>query len=81
MLSNACQYAIRPVLYLAIQTDDDTKIGVKKITEDLEMPQAFLAKLLQQLTKGDLVSSSKGPNDGFTFQKKIKNALFGMLLN
>ncbi len=65
MLSNACKYAIRSMLYLGIQTDDKNKVNVKKIAEELEVPQPFLAKLLQQLTKNKLVSSTKGPHGGF----------------
>jgi len=70
MLSNACQYAIRSVLYLAIHSDEKNRIGVKTIAEELETPQPFLAKLLQQLAKSDLVSSIKGPNGGFYLTKK-----------
>jgi Rrf2 family protein len=70
MLSNACQYAIRSVLYLAIHSDDKKRIGVKLIAEELETPQPFLAKLLQQLAKSDLVSSIKGPNGGFYLTKE-----------
>jgi len=73
MLSNACQYAIRSVLYLAIHSDDKKRIGVKLIAEELETPQPFLAKLLQQLAKSDLVSSIKGPNGGFYLTKKNTN--------
>lgn len=65
MLSNACKYAIRSILYLAIHNEENKKIGVKKIAEELSTPQPFLAKLLQQLSKSDLVSSTKGPNGGF----------------
>jgi|TARA_B110000305_G_C19459993_1_gene653629 Rrf2 family protein len=65
MLSNACKYAIRSVLYLAIHSDATAKIGVKTIAQELETPQPFLAKLLQQLTRDTLVSSTKGPNGGF----------------
>jgi Rrf2 family protein len=72
MLSNACKYAIRAILYLAIQTDEKTKVSVKKIADDLETPQAFLSKLLQQLNKGNLVSSTKGPNGGFYLSEKDK---------
>lgn len=64
MLSNASKYAIRSILYLAVQ-DKKKKIGAKKIAEELEVPQPFLAKLLQQLTKNKLVSSTKGPTGGF----------------
>lgn len=72
MLSNACKYAIRSVLYLAINSDESNKFGVKKIAEDLETPQPFLAKLLQQLTKNKIVSSAKGPNGGFYLNEANK---------
>ncbi|MCP4975547.1 MAG: Rrf2 family transcriptional regulator [Maribacter sp.] len=72
MLSNACKYTIRSMLYLALYTDETKKIGVKKIAEDLDTPQPFLAKLLQQLTRSKLVSSTKGPNGGFFLSKKNK---------
>lgn len=82
MLSNACQYAIRSILYLSIYSDKDNKIGVKKIAEELETPQPFLAKLLQQLTRSDLVSSTKGPNGGFFLSEANKqNAIWDIVMN
>lgn len=72
MLSNACKYGIRAILYLTIQTDQTKKFSGKKIAEELETPQPFLAKLLQQLAKNKLVSSTKGPNGGFFLDKKNK---------
>ena len=41
------------------------KVNVKKVAQELELPQPFLAKLLQQLTKNRFVSSTKGPKGGF----------------
>lgn len=82
MLSNACKYAVRAVLYLALQTDENNKIGVKKIAEELETPQPFLAKLLQQLNKANLVSSTKGPNGGFYLSKQDnKNAVWDIIIS
>ena len=72
MLSNACKYAIRSILYLGIQTDENNKAKVKKVAQELEVPQPFLAKLLQQLTKSRLVSSTKGPNGGFYLSMEDK---------
>lgn|SRR5690606_20724044 len=69
MLSNACKYAIRAMLYLAIKTDETNKTGVKRIAEETETPQPFLAKLLRQLTSNRLVSSTKGPGGGFYMDK------------
>ena len=80
MLSNACKYAIRSVLYLSVHVDENKKIGVKKIAEELEVPQPFLAKLLQQLTKNNLVSSSKGPTGGFYLNKhNLNNTLWSVI--
>ncbi len=73
MLSNACKYAIRSILYLAIQTDEHHKASVKVIADAVETPQPFLSKLLQQLTRNKLVSSTKGPNGGFYLSKTDKN--------
>lgn len=70
MLSNACKYAIRAILYLAIHTDETHRMGAKKIAEELETPQPFLAKLLMRLATNKLISSSKGPGGGFYLDKK-----------
>ena len=80
MLSNACQYAIRSVLYLAIYGDENKKLGAKSIAEDLEVPQPFLAKLLQKLSKKHLISSLKGPKGGFYLSKKDRlNSIFQII--
>lgn len=65
MLSNACKYAIRAVIYLAVNTEKGKKIGIKKISNDLELPSPFLSKILQTLAKHKILYSTKGPNGGF----------------
>ena len=70
MLSSASKNAIRAILYLAKNSDQQNKINVKSIAEDLESPQPFLAKLLRQLSSNKLVTSVKGPNGGFYLNKK-----------
>ncbi|GAB5555374.1 MAG: hypothetical protein Sapg2KO_49650 [Saprospiraceae bacterium] len=65
MFSKACKYAIRAVLYLAVHTDKENKLGTKDIAEALEVPAPFLAKILQQLSRHHLLSSSKGTGGGF----------------
>jgi len=80
MLSNACKYAIRSILYLAINYEGNKKFGVKKIAEELETPQPFLAKLLQQLTRNKLVSSAKGPTGGFYLdENNLKNSVWDII--
>ncbi|PWI30078.1 transcriptional regulator [Flavobacteriaceae bacterium LYZ1037] len=72
MLSNACQYAIRSIFYLGMCSDEKHKIGVKIISKELEVPQPFLAKLLQQLNRNNLVTSTKGPYGGFYLSDENK---------
>ncbi len=63
MLSRATKYAFRAVSYLT--KNPERKIVIKEMSEELDIPNAFLAKILQKLVKNDIVSSSKGPNGGF----------------
>jgi len=69
MLSNSCRYGIRAVIYLANQPLSVGKIGIRKISSDLDLPTPFLAKILQQLAKQKILSSSKGPHGGFSLKK------------
>ncbi len=69
MLSNSCRYGIRAVIYLASQPAGNAKTGIKQISNDLDLPTPFLAKILQQLAKQKILSSSKGPHGGFALLK------------
>ena len=68
MLSNTCKYAIRSVIYLAL-TGGEKKIGIKKISKELNIPTPFLGKILQTLAKNKMLLSTKGPNGGFSLAK------------
>jgi Rrf2 family protein len=65
MLSRASKYAILSTLFLAEHSDASKKISVKEIAKSIDVPSPFLAKLFQQLVRGDIISSTKGPNGGF----------------
>jgi Rrf2 family transcriptional regulator, iron-sulfur cluster assembly transcription factor len=73
MLSNSCRYGIRAVIYLASQPVENGKSGIKKISNDLDLPTPFLGKILQQLAKQKILSSSKGPHGGFSLMKDPRN--------
>ena len=70
MLSNTCKYALRALIYLGKFSTDDKRIGIKKISEDLELSSPFLGKILQNMVKQKLLVSTKGPNGGFSLAKK-----------
>ena len=73
MLSNSCRYAIRAVIYLASRHPEKSNLGIKEISKDLELPTPFMAKILQQLAKKKVLSSTKGPNGGFSLLKKAES--------
>ena len=72
MLSNTCKYAIRAVIYLALNKKDEKKIGIKEISNKLDIPTPFLGKILQTLAKSKLLLSTKGPNGGFCLAHSAK---------
>ena len=72
MLSSSSKYGIRAVTYIASHSKNNEKIGIKKISEDLDLPTPFLAKILQLLAKQKILSSSKGPHGGFSLLRDPK---------
>lgn len=66
ILSNTCKYGVRAVIYLALYEEENKKTGIKKIAEDLNIPTPFLGKILQNLVRHKILSSTKGPNGGFS---------------
>lgn len=69
MLSNTCKYGIRAVIYLALNEEENKKIGIKEISEELNIPTPFLGKILQMLAKNKMLTSTKGPNGGFNLKR------------
>ena len=69
MLSNTCKYAVRAVIYLGFHYEAGKRIGIKQISDDLDIPMPFLGKVLQSLAKKKLLLSSKGPHGGFGLGK------------
>lgn len=70
MLSNSCKYGIRAITYIASRPGGSGNIGLKEISNSLDLPTPFLAKILQMLAKQKILSSTKGPNGGFVLLKK-----------
>ena len=77
MFSKSCKYGIRGVLLLAQNSSSEQKIGVRELAEHLSVPVHFLAKILQDLSRKRIISSTKGPNGGFflTDEEKEQNLM------
>ena len=68
MFSKSCEYGLRAIIFLAQQNEQNIKVSLTKISESINSPQAFTAKILQQLTRNNIVKSIKGPYGGFTIE-------------
>jgi Rrf2 family iron-sulfur cluster assembly transcriptional regulator len=86
MISKACKYGIRAAIFVASRAESNTKLSVKEIAREVEIPEAFTAKILQILNKHRIITSLKGPYGGFFIEKyqleqpvvNIVNAIDGM---
>lgn len=64
MISQTAEYALRAVLYLA-QHGDARPVRVGEMAESLRIPRNYLAKILHQLARHDVLVSLRGKAGGF----------------
>ncbi len=69
MLSSSCKYGVRAVLLIASKPSGDGMVGLKTIASELKIPQPFLAKILQILSRNKILNSAKGPHGGFSLMR------------
>jgi len=70
MFSKTCEYAIRAVIFVAQRTRDGNRVGIKEIAKGIASPEHFVAKILQDLVRHEVLLSAKGPNGGFYLDDK-----------
>ncbi len=70
MFSKACEYAIRATIFITAQTSQGKRSGLKDISRKIDSPEAFTAKILQQLARNNILVSVKGPAGGFEINRK-----------
>ena len=70
MLSQTAEYALRAIVYLADHHGENNT--TETIANTTKVPVGYLAKIMQLLAKGGLVSSQRGLHGGFTLTKEPK---------
>jgi Rrf2 family transcriptional regulator, iron-sulfur cluster assembly transcription factor len=70
MFSKSCEYAIRAIVYVASKSNVDGKLGIQDICAHIEAPLHFTAKILQVLSRSNIISSQKGVHGGFFLNDK-----------
>lgn len=69
MFSKACEYGIRAATYIALQSLGGRRVSLRDIARNIDSPEAFTAKILQQLSKNNIVESVKGAAGGFEIER------------
>lgn len=68
LISRTSQYAIQSLIYIATQNSDEPILS-REVAERLQVPAAYLAKIMQMLSKGGLVTSFRGRLGGFCLRE------------
>jgi len=68
ILSRTSQYAIQALIYIATQPSGEPVLN-RKIADYLDVPSAYLAKIMQSLCKGNLLYSFRGRLGGFCLRE------------
>ena len=69
ILSRSATYGLRSVLYLSLHSNQEQRFGVKAIAQELGLPESYLGKVLQNLVRKGIISSTKGPRGGFYIEQ------------
>lgn len=69
MFSKACEYGIRAAIFIAKNSYEGRRVSPKEISKEIDSPQAFTAKILQNLVKYNVIKSVQGAYGGFEIDK------------
>jgi len=65
LFSKACEYGIKATIFIAINSYEGKRVTPKEIAAEIDSPQAFTAKILQNLVRHEIINSVKGAYGGF----------------
>lgn len=71
MFSKACEYGIRASIFIAKNSQENKRVSPKEISKEIDSPQAFTAKILQDLVRHKIIKSIQGAYGGFEIDKDL----------
>jgi Rrf2 family protein len=71
MLTKTSQYALRAILYLAVQPAGRS-VRASDVAQDLGVPANYLSKILHALAREGLLVSERGPGGGFRLARAAR---------
>jgi Rrf2 family iron-sulfur cluster assembly transcriptional regulator len=82
MFSKTCEYGIRATIFIASQSCQNQRVGLKDIAKKIDSPEAFTAKILQILSKNNIIHSIKGVGGGFDIPREtMKDIKLAQIVN
>lgn len=82
MFSKACEYGIKASIFVALNSYKGKRVSPKEISEEIDSPKAFTAKILQDLVKHNIINSVQGAYGGFEIDKgKISSIKLSEIVN
>ena len=82
MFSKTCEYGIRATIFIASESYQNNRVGLKDIAKKIDSPEAFTAKILQILSKDNLINSVKGVGGGFEIPREtMKDIKLAQIVN
>jgi len=70
MFSKACEYGIKATIFIATSSYEQRRVSLKEIAKEIASPEAFTAKILQNLVRHNIINSVKGAYGGFEIEKQ-----------
>lgn len=82
MFSKTCEYGIRATIFIASESYQNNRVGLKDIAKKIDSPEAFTAKILQILSKESIINSVKGVGGGFEIPREtMKDIKLAQIVN
>lgn len=81
MFNKETEYALRGLVYIQLQNENNRRPGTEEIANEIEAPRFYTAKILQHLVKSSVIQSVKGKGGGFYFEKDKAEFLIRDLVN
>jgi Rrf2 family protein len=72
-LTRAADYGVRVMIHL-ISVGESRRLSLRTLAESTGAPESFLSKVLQALTRGDLLVSQRGQAGGFALSTRGREA-------
>ena len=70
-ISRSTGYALLATCYIARYSDKNI-VSSQSISREYDIPLEYLLKILQQLVRGNILRSKRGPRGGFSLAKPAK---------